>query len=1082
MNIDEYMKDFIKANLKLLTSNFSNQIKQIKRIKNQCWRNLPNRVIPKNPEIAKSTIYYLFSKNKVKSQKDLDKLLEISDYLQKYLYKKNFQEIAEEFEKEIKPSYSKTYLTSRDHKDIKIEEYVEKSIIDDYAGINDNIDVEFTYNEKPELLRRYGYDILINRFEPLLRKILINEVIILNYGLSNWINEIPKGVISALEEEKDIDVQKINIEDFFEDLYLWGLKEIAISKDHFKYLECLFKNLSKSKFIELMDELNEIRKKIAHAKSTFSGVDFNNLIFIVKQICQGEIASNLITYINNQSYKKAEEIPLTFFSEYECPNNLPIQDYDLDGGFVGRKKEIETIKKLLYSDQDRIISITGAGGIGKTAVSLKMSYTILADNNNPFESIIWFSAKESKLTAEYGIVPIESGIECCEQLVHDTLNVVDEKSLKIFEKSGISYEVIKKHLYNLFSTHKCLLIIDNLETIKDEDTISFIKNIPRPSQVLITSRRGLGEIERRYNLPDFNEKDAVKLFRIISKERNRVDLLKIKDKDILGLVKKVKCYPLLIKWSIGKVCLGMELKSAFCEIYTGTSEIAEFAFNDVFELLNENSKSCLYSMIIYGEKPITRLFIKHLANLDDSEFDDAIRELIITSFIYPESSSTEEGVVTTYTTLSLTRGFIQHKLDENPKELNSIKTRYYELSKQIQDFEKSLKTYYQSMVSLGIKSDNEKISFNYIKSAKNFHKNDNFEKARQNFENAIKSAPNFSYALMEYAKFEYEQEHYQQAERLILRAIRSDPENYHVHFTHGIFLKKQHRIPQAINALKKASELNPKHLPIYNELGRCYCFNGEFEAAEGQFEKAKKQEKYPNYRHKFITLQYQADNFRRWSESFIKRKDYDGGLEKLFKSLNIIQEANEIKEGDLKSQRLEKRICLQIGIQYCKRGFFEKAFPYFEKCFIKIRLKNGMLISHDEEMSKAFYYAARYGLLLKTLNLEEIEEYIKKGRAISPNLKWTGKFEKLQFDITKESILRSQDRKLGIVDWINIPKKYGVIKSDEDSYLFFISSFVNYVDDIEFSNLQGKSVSFILIDDPKKKYKKIAGNILIESD
>ena len=1078
------MKEFIKINLKLLSSNVTNQIKQIKRLKNEYWRKLSNQKIPKNPEIANATVYYLISKNKVKNQEDLDRLVEFSDYLKKFLYIKDFKELINNLREEFKSNYIETYLTAKDHQDIKIEEYIEKSIIDSYEPTDNLIDFELINKDTPKLLRRYGYDILINRFEPLLRKILINEVIILNYGLNNWINEIPKGIIQVLEEEeKEINLNTINIEDFFEELYLWALKEISIYKDHFKHLQILVNKLDKSKFIELMDDLNDIRKKIAHAKSTFSGIDFNNLIFIIKQICQGDIALNLIKFINNKSYKMAEEIPLTFFSEYKCPNNLPVQDYDLDGGFVGRKKEIETTKKLLYSDQDRIISITGAGGIGKTAEALKTSYIILADdNNNPFEAIIWFSAKESKLTAEYGIVPIESGIKCCEDLVKNSLGIVDIKSLEIFEKNEISYDIIKKHLYDIFSTHKCLLIIDNLETIKDEETINFIKDIPRPSQVLITSRRGLGEIERRYNLPDFNEKDAIKLFRIVSKERNRIDLLKLKEKDILNLVKKVRCYPLLIKWSIGKVCLGMDLRSAFCEIYSGTSEIAEFVFNDVFELLTDNSRSCLYSMIIYGERPITKPFLKHLANLDENEFDDAIRELIITSFVYPESSSTKEGIITTYTMLSLTRGFVQHKLDENTKQFNLIENRFYELSRQIQEFDKSLSSYHQSMVSLGIKTDNEKIAFKYVKSAKNFEKDENIEKARENYDDAIKIAPNFPYALMEYAKFEYKNGHYEKSEKLFLNAIKADPVSFHVYFSYGLFLKKQNRISLAIDNLKKAQQLNPDYLRIYNELGRCYTFNGEFENAQDQFEKSKKKEKYPNYKHQFITLQYQADNYKRWAEPFSLRKDYSGRLIKLFEALKIIQKANKIKEGDLRSQRLEKDICLQIAITYCVEGKFQEAVPYFERNFKKIKLKDGKLISYDEEMTKTFYYIAKYGFELKTLSFDKIYEYIKKGMTISHSSQWTNMFEKLKFKFDKESVIQSKDRKVGIVDWINIPKKYGIIKSNEDSYIFFKSGFFYYIDDIQFANLEGKEVSFALINDPKDDLKKIAGNILIESN
>lgn len=1075
------MKNFIKDNLTLLTSKVNDQIKKIKTKKNKFWRNLTDQRIPKNPDIASSTIHYLINKIQIENQEELNNLLEISDYLNKFLYIKDFRTLINDINKDIQDDYSKTYLSKKDLKEIKIVEYIEKTQIDNDKDISYNIEVELKIKDKPELLRRYGYDILINRFEPLLRKVLINEVLILNYGLKNWIKEIPKGVIQAIDEEKEIDLKTININDFFEELFLWCLKEISIYSNHYKYLECLTKDLSKMIFGELMDDLNEIRKKIAHAKSTFSGVDFINLLYIIKRICQGQIAKGLIVYINNQAYKKAEEIPPAFFSEYICPNNLPIEDYDLDGGFVGRRLEIEKTKKLLCSEQDRIISITGAGGIGKTAVALKTSYNILADNNNPFEAIIWFSAKETKLTAEHGIVPIKSDIECCEQLVKDTLSIIDNKTLEIFEKNLISHDIVKKHLYDIFSSQKCLLIIDNLETIEDEDTIEFIKNIPRPSQVLITSRRGLGEIERRYELPDFGEKDGIKLFRIISKERNRIDLLKLSNNDIKELVKRVKCYPLLLKWSIGKVCLGKDIQSAFTEIYSGKSEIAEFVFNDVFELLTEDSKSCLYSMIIYGNKSISKPFLMHLANLDDYAFDNTIRELIITSFIYPESSSTELGLVTNYSMLSLTRGFIQHKLDQNQKEFITIQTRYFELSRQIQEYEKSQKTYYQSIISLGIKTDNEKIAFNYAKSAKYFEKNEDFVKAKENYENAIQAAPTFPYALCEYAKFEYYQGHIQNSEKLFLKAIDSDPENWHSFFHYGMFLKKQNKIKSSIHYLKKAKELNPNHLPIFNELGRVYTFNGEFAKAQEQFEKATKQEKYPNYRHKYFTLQYQADNYRRWSEAFFHRADHKGGIEKLYQALNIIQEANKIKEGDLRSQRLEKKIYLEIGINLCKKGKFEDSIPNFEKCFKKIKLMNGMVVSYDDEMAEAYYFIANYGLKLKTLNTRDIINYIKKGLTISRKKELIRKLNKLKQVVNTESLIISQDKKLGIIDWVNIPKNFGIIKSENKTYLFFLSHITSDIDDKEFLELEGREVSFYLIDNPEKKGKKLAINIHFES-
>ena len=134
------------------------------------------------------------------------------------------------------------------------------------------------------------------------------------------------------------------------------------------------------------------------------------------------------------------EIPEAFYEESRCLNNLPIEDYDLDGGFVGRRNEIIKIKKLLYSNQDRIISITGAGGLGKTSLALKIAYSILSEEENPYSAMIWFSAKENKLTSENGIVSIESQISDYITLLRDILSVIDKNSFHMIVKKSMREE------------------------------------------------------------------------------------------------------------------------------------------------------------------------------------------------------------------------------------------------------------------------------------------------------------------------------------------------------------------------------------------------------------------------------------------------------------------------------------------------------------------------------------------------------------------------------------------------------------------------------------------------------------------
>ena len=939
-------------------------------------------------------------------------------------------------------------------------------------------------NNDLKINRNYGYDILINNFEPFFREYILNELFILNYKI-NWKDYIPKGVFNEISQiKKEQLTDDCTIYDFFEEISFLNLKDIVIAFNNFKHCKSFIGNISKEKFIDLMDNLNSYRRKIAHAKSTFGNYDLLTLIEHVKLLCQGDSAKEIGIYLENEGYKNAKDIPFDFFEEYECQNNLPSEDYDHDGGFVGREKEKRDIIKYIKSEQDRIITITGSGGVGKTAIVLKVAYSFLTDSQNHFNAIIWFSAKINKLTDD-GIVPLLPGIKSDRQLIEDILEIVDPETLISFKNAKVPFDSFKNHLYNIFSSQKSLLIIDNLETIIENDSlISFIKDIPRPSQVLITSRKGLGEIERRYPISDMLEKDAIQLFRIIAKERKMFDLLSLQNETISELIKKVKCYPLLIKWSIGQIFLGKDIEAAFCQIFDGESEIAKFSFNDVFSLLSDDAKIILFSIIVQGDKLVSRYVLMHLTNLTDDQFEDAIKELVMTSFITPESKETETGVITEYSTLEITRGFIDNKLNEDNKSKEILLTRYYHLSEQLQDFEKSKSSYSQSLFSLGIKTQEDQVAFNYVKAAKNFYYHNDINKAEENFEKAIEIAPKFPYALGEFSKFEFKRGDIKKALRLAKDAINLNPDNYHAWFNYGISLRKNREYHKAVDALKKAKELNPKHLPIYNELGRGYTFIGEYEKAMDEFNSALKEEKYPNYRHKIMTIQYLADNYFRWSESFSMRRDSEGQIEKLQQALETVNMALEIDSKDKILWKLNRKICLQMGIALSNNKGFEEGKPYLKKCLQTIKIGKVKILPDKNHVSEACFYLAFFCNNENDKDIKQIEKWINVG--LGSCKEGSKNFEKLN-DIRKKFCSTnleclSTDRKYGFIRYYNLPRKFGIIEIEKETYLFFLSGFRERISTESLYYLDSRIVSCILIEDKEKKDNLFPVDIVFEDE
>ncbi len=758
-------------------------------------------------------------------------------------------------------------------------------------------------------LRTYGYDVL-NNFEPIIRQFIL-EKILPEYENIDWKELIPKNVITFLSNNRFKNIEDFeDFENVLESIGILQLKFIIVK--FYDLVNELVNVLPVQKFAANMNDINRFRIKIMHIKSSFSSLDFKKMVETVREIFNGTYALEFIKYLESKKYLNANDIPKNVFEDFQIPHNLPPEDYDLEGGFVGRLKELDEIMGHIEAKQDRIITISGAGGAGKTAIALKIAYIYLEDENVPFDAILWFSAKRNKLT-DRGIVNIDPEISDSVNLIKDITKIIDENIYNTFESSDVPIISWKKHLYNIFESHRSLVFIDNLETINDQDIIKFIINIPRPSKVIITSRKGLGMLERPVPIGDFEKKDAITLFKLICEAKNLPKLLEYGNDKIIELVTKVRCYPLLIKWSIGQYTLGKSIDEAFTEIYSGDSEIAKFSFNDVFSMLSNSSKKILYSLIIFGTENVTKYLIQHLTLLSDEDLEDGIEELIRTSLIFREDKYEGNTTTSYYNLLSLTRGFIRTKLDDDKPIKLILLNRYHD---QIKELEKSIAVYRKTVLSLGIKSTEEKIAFNYIKSAKNEIEADNEDEAEEWFKKAVKIAPKLDYVWTEYSKFENLRRNHQNAIEFAKRATKYGPDNFHTWWNCGVILRKNAEYFEAINSLQTAKSLYSEYLPIYSELGLIYFTLGEYENAESEFLQALKEEKKPNLRHKLYTLNLLANNYLMWSKVYKLRQDYDGEIELLHKGEVNIEEALKINPINNYSIKIHRSICLSLGRRY----------------------------------------------------------------------------------------------------------------------------------------------------------------------
>ena len=179
----------------------------------------------------------------------------------------------------------------------------------------------------------------------------------------------------------------------------------------------------------------------------------------------------------------------------ETPNNLPLQLTS----FIGRKKEVEQVKKQL--EKNRLVTLTGSGGVGKTRLSIQVASQLLEEYPNG----VWLVE----------LAPISDPA-----LVVRTACAALDLSL---QGSLPAQQVLMEYL----RPKKILLTVDNCEHLIDtcaQFCDSILHTCP-DVRILASSREALGiDGENAYHVPSLTlphagedltriqESEAVKLF------------------------------------------------------------------------------------------------------------------------------------------------------------------------------------------------------------------------------------------------------------------------------------------------------------------------------------------------------------------------------------------------------------------------------------------------------------------------------------------------------------------------------------------------------------------------------------------
>ena len=303
-------------------------------------------------------------------------------------------------------------------------------------------------------------------------------------------------------------------------------------------------------------------------------------------------------------------------------HNLPQPDIS---ELVGREDELEIITGRLKPyplSQFAIVLIDGIGGIGKSALALEYAHRHIRDYwdlefEERWNAIIWVSAKGQFLKS-HGLEsrPRSQTLKTLDDICR-TVAITLEKEELLHQKHVSTYDLIRREL----GKSRNLLIVDNLESVDDESLISFLREIPAPSKVLITSRKQV-DVAYRIRLKEISFENVKRLIHIKEQAKEII----VGNKHQKELYDRIGGVPLAIIWSLSQLAMGFEMSSVIQKIDTPSNEIAQYCFESIVQNLTSDALKLLMTLSMFAVDG-SREAIGGVAKLADSERDVGLVEL-----------------------------------------------------------------------------------------------------------------------------------------------------------------------------------------------------------------------------------------------------------------------------------------------------------------------------------------------------------------------------------------------------------------------------------------------------------------------
>jgi transcriptional regulator with XRE-family HTH domain len=277
-----------------------------------------------------------------------------------------------------------------------------------------------------------------------------------------------------------------------------------------------------------------------------------------------------------------------------------------------------------------VMAVDGIGGIGKTSLATALVREVVAVER--FCDIAWVSAKQEEFWPQSGAEPIQSPIFTAETLISLLLEQLD------FNLSlAHSDEEKKARLTELLKRQPYLIVIDNLETVADYETLlPTLRQLANPSKFLLTSRHSLHAYPDVFcfSLQELNQVDTFALLNHEAEIRGVTALANASADQLARIYEVVGGNPLALKLVVGQVYV-LPLSRVLENLKEAQSKTIDDLYTYIYwqawQALDEISKEVLLMMPLAQGGTFAQLTA--VSKLRVEQLDAALENLVRVSLV-----------------------------------------------------------------------------------------------------------------------------------------------------------------------------------------------------------------------------------------------------------------------------------------------------------------------------------------------------------------------------------------------------------------------------------------------------------------